>query len=38
MNQAWWEKTIVYQVYPKSFRDSNDDGIGDLKGIIQSLD
>ncbi|MFY8330771.1 glycoside hydrolase family 13 protein [Vagococcus carniphilus] len=38
MNQNWWEKAIVYQIYPKSFKDSNNDGIGDLKGIIESLD
>lgn len=38
MTQAWWEKTIVYQVYPKSFKDSNNDGIGDLQGLISSLD
>lgn len=34
----WWKKTVVYQIYPKSFKDSNGDGIGDLKGIIDSLD
>ena len=34
----WWKESIVYQIYPKSFYDSNDDGIGDLKGIIEKLD
>ena len=28
----WWKKAVVYQIYPKSFQDSNGDGIGDLKG------
>lgn len=38
MKKKWWQKEIVYQIYPKSFQDSNDDGIGDLKGIISRLD
>ncbi|WP_172645551.1 alpha-glucosidase [Domibacillus tundrae] len=36
--RSWWEKSIVYQIYPKSFYDSNQDGIGDLQGVIQKLD
>ena len=34
----WWRHAVVYQIYPRSFQDSNDDGIGDLEGIIQRLD
>lgn len=34
----WWKSAIVYQIYPKSFQDTNDDGIGDLQGIIKHLD
>jgi len=36
--QAWWQKTTIYQIYPRSYMDSNDDGIGDLRGIITKLD
>ncbi|NRT75359.1 glycoside hydrolase family 13 protein [Clostridium beijerinckii] len=38
MEKKWWKESVVYQIYPRSFNDSNGDGIGDLKGIIEKLD
>jgi oligo-1,6-glucosidase len=38
MQRKWWKESVVYQIYPRSFYDSNGDGIGDLGGIIQKLD
>lgn len=38
MKQAWWKERVFYQIYPRSFLDSNGDGIGDLRGIIERLD
>lgn len=37
-NKKWWKNAVVYQIYPRSFQDSNGDGIGDLQGIIMRLD
>ena len=37
-NKLWWKNGIIYQIYPRSFQDSNSDGIGDLVGVIQHLD
>ena len=38
MTTKWWKESVVYQIYPRSFQDSNGDGIGDLRGIISRLD
>ena len=38
MNRKWWKEAVAYQVYPRSFNDSNNDGIGDLPGVIEKLD
>ncbi|WP_301287715.1 alpha-glucosidase [Bacillus sp. 3103sda1] len=38
MEKQWWKESVVYQIYPRSFMDSNGDGVGDLRGIISKLD
>ncbi|MFD1467755.1 alpha-amylase family glycosyl hydrolase [Hymenobacter caeli] len=37
-NRTWWKEAVVYQVYPRSYKDSNGDGVGDLRGLISKLD
>lgn len=38
LERDWWKKSVVYQIYPRSFQDSNGDGIGDIPGIIKRLE
>lgn len=38
IERKWWKEAVVYQIYPRSFKDTNGDGVGDLKGIIEKLD
>ena len=37
-NRKWWKESVVYQIYPRSFKDTNGDGVGDLKGVTEKLD
>ena len=35
--EKWWKNAVIYQIYPKSFNDTNGDGIGDIAGIIEKI-
>src|SRR5579863_4146 len=38
LDATWWKHAVIYEIYPRSFQDSNSDGVGDLNGITQRLD
>ncbi len=38
MSEPWWKQAVIYQIYPRSFQDTNGDGVGDLGGILSRLD
>ena len=38
LKRNWWKEAVIYQIYPRSFKDTSNNGIGDIKGIIEKLD